>query len=56
MKMLPFGAAINAARGKTPVTEKDKAKQAAPTAMKSGGKVGRGCGCAMRGKGKGKMV
>ncbi len=58
MKMLPVGAAINAARGKTPVTEKDKAKQAAPTAMKGGGKVGRGrgCGCAMRGKGKGKMV
>ena len=56
MKLTPIGAAINAAKGKTPMTEKDKAKQVAPTAMKSGGKVGRGCGCAMRGKGKGRMV
>lgn len=58
MKMLPLGAAMAAAqKGKTGQTERDKAKAAtgAATPMKSGGSV-RGCGCAVRGKGKGRMV
>lgn len=56
LKLSPIGMAMKAAKGKVEPTAKDKASQAtSPVAMKSGGSV-RGCGCAMRGKTKGKMV
>ena len=56
LKMSPIGMAMKAGKGKTEPTAKEKARQAtSPVAMKSGGSV-RGCGCAMRGKTKGKMV
>lgn len=54
MKMLPVGAAMNAAKGKTNTTARDDAKKAVP--MKSGGKVGRGDGCCIKGKTKVRSV
>ena len=56
LKMSPIGMAMKAGKGKVEPTAKDKARQAtSPVAMKSGGSV-RGCGLAVRGKGRGKMV
>ena len=56
LKMSPIGMAMKAGKGKVEPTAKDKARQAtSPVAMKSGGSV-RGCGMAIRGKGRGKMV
>jgi hypothetical protein len=54
LKMTPIGMAMKAAKGKAGPTARDEAKKAVP--MKSGGKVGRGDGCCIKGKTKVRSV